>query len=130
MKRSTSWSVVFCAAVLIIGFLAASGAGKATRIISAATAEPTQAEATPAATQSSGQNANAFIQAPLPTSGAIGITLGGAEGPVRLQSVLENSPAEKAGLEAGDEVVAVNGQPVKDRDGLIAVITSSKEGDV
>ncbi len=32
--------------------------------------------------------------------------------PVRVQSVMENSPAEKAGLKSGDEIVSVNGKPI------------------
>ncbi len=32
--------------------------------------------------------------------------------PVRIQAVMENSPAEKAGLKKGDEIVSVNGKPI------------------
>ncbi len=148
MKRSTGWSVAVVALLIVIGFAAAAGSGHALRTVIAATAQVTQGgpsapeataqstkeagtQATPAATRSTGQGGTSiFITAPLPTSGAVGITLGNSDNPVRLQSVIEDSPAGKAGLQAGDQVLAVNGQPVSDRDSLIAVITAAKPGDV
>ena len=45
--------------------------------------------------------------------GFVGIELAEAQGKVRVQSVLAKSPAEKAGLKAGDEIRQVQGNAVK-----------------
>lgn len=37
----------------------------------------------------------------------------------RIGKILPNSPAERAGLETGDEILAINGQPVKDWNALV-----------
>lgn len=42
-----------------------------------------------------------------------GIQFGAGTGPVVLLGVTPNSPAAKAGLEAGDTIVSVNGQPLQ-----------------
>jgi regulator of sigma E protease len=44
--------------------------------------------------------------------------------PPRLGQVLPDGPAARAGLAAGDEVVAVDGQPVKDWGDLVAAISA------
>lgn len=49
------------------------------------------------------------------TSGAfsgIGVTMGFKDNKVRIVSVLEGTPGEKAGLKANDEILAVDGTPV------------------
>ncbi len=148
MKRSTGWSVVVIALLVLIGFSAASGPGGAPRVVIAATEEATVApteEATESTPEETGESTEEpvaettptrapgappdYIEAPSVTSGAVGITLGESERPVRLQSVIPDGPAGKAGLQAGDAVIAVNGQTIDSREGLISIITSSKEGD-
>jgi membrane-associated protease RseP (regulator of RpoE activity) len=42
---------------------------------------------------------------------------------------MEDSPAAAAGLEPGDVIVAVNGQPVSDLESLIEMITTQQPGD-
>lgn len=46
--------------------------------------------------------------------GSIGLVAGMEPSPVRVANVLVGSPAELAGIKAGDLIVAVNEQPVKD----------------
>ena len=52
------------------------------------------------------------------------------EGACRVLSVGNNSPAYRAGLRAGDAVVAINGEPVKSASEAEAIIDSMYEGDV
>jgi membrane-associated protease RseP (regulator of RpoE activity) len=52
------------------------------------------------------------------------------EGPGALLAlVMEGSPAAKAGLKAGDRVVAVGGAPIRNGDDLVDAIRSRKPGD-
>ena len=44
--------------------------------------------------------------------GGIGVYMGFKDGTVSIVSVMEGTPGEKAGLRAGDEIVAVDGTPV------------------
>ncbi|MFV0635532.1 S41 family peptidase [Mitsuokella sp.] len=44
--------------------------------------------------------------------GGIGVTMGFKDNKVTIISVLEDTPGEKAGLQAGDEITAVDGTPV------------------
>ncbi len=45
-----------------------------------------------------------------------------------VQTVEANGPAAKAGLVPGDIIVAYNGQPIKNRDQLIHLVTTTKPG--
>ena len=45
-------------------------------------------------------------------------------------SVVEDSPAEKAGVEKGDIITAVNGEKITSSSGLTSWVTKSKAGDV
>ena len=47
--------------------------------------------------------------------GGIGVYMGFKDGSVSIVSVMEGTPGEKAGLRAGDEIVAVDGTPEADR---------------
>lgn len=49
---------------------------------------------------------------------------------VLVNKVVKDSPAERAGLEAGDVIVEVNGKAVKGRGGLVKAINAEKEGDI
>ena len=49
---------------------------------------------------------------------------------VQVISVVEDSPAEKAGVEKGDIITAVNGEKITSSSGLTSWITKSKAGDV
>lgn len=67
-----------------------------------------------------------------PTVG-IGVTVsGGGTDPVTIETVLPNSPAEKAGLQPGDQITAVNGTNVKGDtlDQVVALIKGPKGGTV
>ncbi len=46
-----------------------------------------------------------------------------------VQSVISGSPAEKAGLRAGDRIIAINGSPVKDELSITRVWAQHKPGD-
>ena len=48
---------------------------------------------------------------------------------LRIEKVYEDGPAGKAGLQAGDVILALDGKKVKDRDGLIELIGVKKVGD-
>ena len=56
---------------------------------------------------------------------ADGVTRRGAQ----VQSVSDNSPASSAGLQAGDVVVSINGQPVGGSDSLAAFVRAMSSGD-
>src|SRR3954469_20406292 len=45
-----------------------------------------------------------------------------------ISTVNPNGPADKGGLEPGDVVVDFNGKPVKDSDGLVAMVVNTKPG--
>jgi serine protease Do len=45
-----------------------------------------------------------------------------------ISTVNPNGPADKAGVEPGDVVVEFNGKPVKDSDGLVAMVVNTKPG--
>ena len=46
--------------------------------------------------------------------GGIGVYMGFKNGGVQVMSVIPDSPGQKAGLQAGDKILAVNGQPVEE----------------
>ena len=48
---------------------------------------------------------------------------------VLVQSVMEDSPAAKAGLKEGDRIVAIGGKPVKNLTGYMALMRQYKKGD-
>jgi serine protease Do len=52
----------------------------------------------------------------------------GVKGGVTISEVVSGKPAEKAGLEAGDTITAVNGKPVKNGDELVSIISAVKPG--
>lgn len=47
---------------------------------------------------------------------------------VLISSVIPGTPAQKAGLKAGDIITSVNGQPIKDGNDLVTIITAKKPG--
>lgn len=46
-----------------------------------------------------------------------------------LRSVVPGSPAERAGLKAGDRLIAINGEPLKREDALVRIWLQHKPGD-
>jgi serine protease Do len=64
-------------------------------------------------------------------NGFLGVTLAPAEGQgAKIQQVLPDSAAEKAGLRMDDIVTAVNAKAIKDHEGLIEAIHEYRPGDV
>ena len=62
----------------------------------------------------------------------LGVFLGNSETTeqgVRISGVVENGPAEKAGLVANDLITAINGKEIKDQDALFAVLGELEIGD-
>jgi membrane-associated protease RseP (regulator of RpoE activity) len=55
---------------------------------------------------------------------------GAADGGVLVSSITKDSPAEKAGLKAGDVITAINGQRVRDSDDLIDELREATAGEV
>jgi S1-C subfamily serine protease len=49
--------------------------------------------------------------------------------PIVIEGVMPDSPAEKAGLKAGDTIVSVNKVAPKDRDDLVKTVGQHKPGD-
>jgi serine protease Do len=47
---------------------------------------------------------------------------------VLISSVIPGTPAQKAGLKAGDIITSIDGQPIKNGDDLVNVITAKKPG--
>ena len=129
-RRLIVWSAVLFALVALIGL---AGAGSTSKHVSAATAQATVAAtesgtAEPGDTSTEDNNPISFVQAPAPDAGTIGISLGDSDKSIRLQTVLENGPAWKAGLQIGDEIVAINGKPTPNRQSVISAIVASKAG--
>ena len=63
-------------------------------------------------------------------SGAMGVMLADVDGGVRIESVIAQSPAERAGLKAKDIVTHVDGQPVKNRQEAITVVKRHRLGEL
>lgn len=59
----------------------------------------------------------------------IGVYLLDAEDGVTVQSVTEESPAAAAGLSAGDEITAANGETVETADALVSLVSDLTPGD-
>jgi len=77
----------------------------------------------------------AWVMEPSPrgtaeSRGFLGVAVGSDGGRLRVKSVLAGSPAEAAGLAAGDEIVAVDGWRVADSGALRARIEESAHRDV
>ena len=66
-----------------------------------------------------------------PNRPVLGINLAGSaeNGGVTLEGVMENSPAEKAGLQAGDIVAEINGEAVDSPEQLIRVVGEYDSGE-
>jgi serine protease Do len=61
-------------------------------------------------------------------SAAVARMYAGAKQGVTITDVVAGKPAEKAGLQIGDTIIAVNGKPVKTGDELVNIISSVKPG--
>lgn len=66
-----------------------------------------------------------------PDRPVLGINLAGPaeNGGVALDGVMENSPAEEAGLEAGDVVTSINGEEVNSPEELVRAVSKFKVGE-
>jgi len=64
-----------------------------------------------------------------PKQGFLGVALNTEKEGVVIGNVLKDSPADKAGLKAGDEIVKVNDTEVKDVDTLLKTVKGFKPGD-
>jgi S1-C subfamily serine protease len=60
--------------------------------------------------------------------GFLGINFNAEDGKIVITEVVEKSPAEKAGLKAGDEIVKVDDKSVKDEDSLREAVGDKKPG--
>lgn len=61
--------------------------------------------------------------------GMIGVLLADGTGRAAIETVIDDSPAEAAGLEAGDKILSVNGQDAENLQGLIAQLKAYSAGD-
>ena len=68
------------------------------------------------------------IQFQAQQSSAVSRIYGFANGGVIISSIVPNGPAAKAGLQPQDVIVSVDGQPVKDGDTLIGIISARAPG--
>ncbi len=64
-----------------------------------------------------------------PPSPRLGIFIKKVEGGVMIERVNKNSPAERSGLEEGDLIMAIDGQPVTDIDDLKINLLDKKQGE-
>ncbi len=66
-----------------------------------------------------------------PNRAVLGVNLGepGEDGGVELEGVMEKSPAEKVGLQAGDVITKINGDGVTGAEELIRAVNEFKAGD-
>src|SRR5690242_9076205 len=58
----------------------------------------------------------------------IGIGIEKGKDGVRVKEIMPSTPAEKAGLKVGDEVLSIDDQPVKEPQQLIDMVTSKGVG--
>ncbi len=70
------------------------------------------------------------IQFQAAQSSAVSRMYGFANGGVLISTVTPNGPAAKAGLRPQDVIVSVDGQPVKDGDSLISIVSAKQPGNV
>ncbi len=68
------------------------------------------------------------IQFQAATSSAVAREYGFSNGGVMISVITPGGPAAKAGLQPQDVIVAVDGQPVKNGDALVAIISAKKPG--
>lgn len=68
--------------------------------------------------------------APSPTSGYLGVALDMEAPGVKVQEVLPDTGASKAGVKKGDQVVSVNGEKMENAEGFMAALQRLKAGDV
>jgi hypothetical protein len=64
-----------------------------------------------------------------PDGAFLGAALGDANDGVKLESVLPNGPAEKAGLQANDVLVGIDGQEIRDNLSFTPALLDHKPGD-
>ena len=80
----------------------------------------------PATNTPTGANAPTTVPAappaPQPPSGWLGLRLANRDGKVVASAVLSAGPADRAGLAAGDTILAINGQPVATSEAMIAIV--------
>ncbi len=136
MRRTLSITTM----MLLLAVLFALGGTSAPSNAAQATAAATQAAtkeavaatkaATPVtvSTPEAASEDDAFVKAPAPEAGSLGVTLSDAD-PVTVVSTYPNGPAEKAGIQPGDELLEINGKTIKDRVTLIDAIVAAKPGD-
>jgi serine protease Do len=60
--------------------------------------------------------------------GWLGVGLGDGEGGLGIKSVDRNSPAEKAGIQPGDQIVEIDGVAMKDYEQVIAAVGANPPG--
>jgi S1-C subfamily serine protease len=59
----------------------------------------------------------------------MGVRMGEKEGALLVEGVVPESPAEKAGILEGDELVSFDGNPVKESVDVVYLIGEKREGD-
>lgn len=59
----------------------------------------------------------------------MGIMMAEKDGSIYVDKVLEESPAEKAGIEAGDRLLTLDGLPVESMGDVLLVVNTKKPGD-
>lgn len=59
----------------------------------------------------------------------LGVRLEAAEGKVFVEGVSDGSPAQKAGVKKGDQIVSFDGQPVTDTSDLLILLDAKREGE-
>ncbi len=147
MSRLPRW-IIPALAILVLIAIAAPGnsSRQASAAPQAATTQPTRRSAqptstplfptdTPAPQSAPTEDTNAaqgplvFGQAPSPDSGTLGIILDRTQSDAVIQSVVPGGPADKAGVQGGDVVTAVDGTAVSDSTALISAVTAKKTGD-
>lgn len=63
------------------------------------------------------------------TTGVLGVILGEEEDGAKVEKVVPGTPAEKAGIQAGDVITHVDGKETDTRDELVNIIRSYRPGD-
>ncbi|MBK9304714.1 MAG: PDZ domain-containing protein [bacterium] len=59
----------------------------------------------------------------------LGAYFGAKDGGALVESVVEDSPAQKAGFQAGDVILALDGEPVADPDDVITTVRGKEKGE-